>query len=35
MILFKERGVKEAAAIWAGAWVFAFAVGGTLAQVIG
>jgi ferrous iron transport protein B len=34
MILFKERGVKEAMSIWAGAWVFAFAVGGVLAQIV-
>jgi ferrous iron transport protein B len=34
MILFKERGVKEAAAIWLGACVLAFGVGGLLAQVV-
>ncbi|WP_298039355.1 ferrous iron transport protein B [uncultured Desulfuromonas sp.] len=34
MILFKERGVKEAMAIWAGAWVLAFTVGGVLAQIV-
>ena len=34
MILFKERGTREALAIWAGAWVFAFTVGGVLAQVV-
>lgn len=34
MILFKERGVREAMAIWAGAWVLAFAVGGMLAQAV-
>lgn len=34
MILFKERGVREALSIWAGAWVFAFLVGGTLAQIV-
>ncbi len=34
MILFKERGVREATAIWVGAWVLAFFVGGTLAQIV-
>ena len=34
MILFKERGVKEAMTVWAGAWVLAFAVGGVLAQLV-
>ena len=34
MILFKERGVKQALSIWAGAWVLAFTVGGLLAAVV-
>ncbi|PLY08085.1 MAG: ferrous iron transport protein B [Desulfuromonas sp.] len=34
MILFKERGTKEALAVWAGAWVFAFSVGGLLARIV-
>jgi ferrous iron transport protein B len=34
MILFKERGVKEAMAVWVGAWVLAFSVGGILAQIV-
>lgn len=34
MILFKERGVKEAAAIWLSACALAFGVGGLLAQVV-
>lgn len=34
MILFKERGVKEAAALWVGSWVLAFTVGGLLARVV-
>ena len=34
MVLFKERGVKEAGAIWVGSWIFAFAVGGLLARVV-
>ncbi len=34
MILFKERGVKEATAVWLGSWVVAFGVGGLLAQVL-
>lgn len=34
MILFKERGVKEALAVWLGAWVLAFSVGGILAQIV-
>jgi ferrous iron transport protein B len=34
MILFKERGAKEAMAIWLGSWVLAFTVGGILAQVV-
>lgn len=34
MVLFKERGFKEAAAIWVGSWIFAFAIGGLLALVV-
>jgi len=34
MILFKERGWKEALAIWGGSWVVAFGVGGVLAQLV-
>ncbi|GAB4258187.1 MAG: ferrous iron transport protein B [Deferrisomatales bacterium] len=34
MILFKERGVKEALAIWIGSWVMALLVGGMLAQAV-
>lgn len=34
MILFKERGFKEGVAVWLGAWVLAFSVGGILAQVV-
>ena len=34
MILFKERGTREALLVWAGAWVFAFTVGGALAQIV-
>lgn len=34
MILFKERGAKEALAIWTGSWVLAFSVGGILAQAV-
>jgi|LGVD01.1.fsa_nt_gb hypothetical protein len=34
MILFKERGFKEATTVWLGAWVLAFSVGGLLAQIV-
>ncbi len=34
MILFKERGFREGMAVWAGAWVAAFGIGGLLAQVV-
>ncbi len=34
MVLFKERGFKEASAIWVGSWIFAFAVGGVLALLV-
>jgi ferrous iron transport protein B len=33
MILFKERGSREAMLIWGGSWVVAFFVGGIVAQV--
>lgn len=34
MVLFKERGFKQAAGIWVASWVFAFLVGGLLAQIV-
>lgn len=34
MVLFKERGPKEASAIWLGSWGVAFLLGGLLAQVL-
>jgi ferrous iron transport protein B len=34
MILFKERGVKEASLIWLGSWTLAFGVGGLVAQAV-
>ncbi|HEY3375264.1 MAG TPA: ferrous iron transport protein B [Candidatus Aquicultor sp.] len=34
MILFKERGAKQAVPIWFGSWVLAFGLGGALAQVL-
>ncbi len=34
MILFKERGTREALTVWLGAWVLAFSVGGVLAQFV-
>jgi len=34
MVLFKERGLKEASAIWIGSWATAFFVGGVLAQFL-
>lgn len=34
MILFKERGTREALAVWGGAWVLAFTVGGLLAKTV-
>jgi ferrous iron transport protein B len=33
MVLFKERGLKEATAIWGGSWAAAFLTGGILAQL--
>lgn len=34
MILFKERGPKEAFIVWGGSWVTAFAVGGIFSQIM-
>ena len=34
MILFKERGLKQAIPIWLGSWVLAFSIGGILAQLL-
>jgi ferrous iron transport protein B len=34
MILFKERGSREALLIWGGSWVAAFLVGGVVAQLL-
>lgn len=34
MILFKERGSKEALMVWGGSWVAAFAVGGVFSQIM-
>ncbi|MBE0447329.1 MAG: ferrous iron transport protein B [Actinobacteria bacterium] len=34
MILFKERGLKQAVPIWLGSWVLALGVGGILAQLL-
>lgn len=34
MVLFKERGYKEAGIIWLASWVFAFLVGGLVALVV-
>ena len=33
MILFKERGWREASLIWTGSWAAAFSVGGTVARL--
>lgn len=35
VIMFKERGVKEASLIWFGSWVAAFAAGGILSRILG
>ncbi|HWJ03850.1 MAG TPA: nucleoside recognition domain-containing protein, partial [Verrucomicrobiae bacterium] len=35
MMIFKERGWKEATAMWLGTWVIAFVVGGIVAQILG
>ncbi|MCL6472428.1 MAG: ferrous iron transport protein B [Firmicutes bacterium] len=34
MILFKERGARQAVPIWIGSWVLAFGLGGVLAQIL-
>jgi ferrous iron transport protein B len=34
MVLIKERGIREAATIWFGSWILAFAVGGVVALAI-
>lgn len=34
MILFKERGSKEALLVWSGSWVVAFMVGGLFSQIM-
>jgi ferrous iron transport protein B len=34
MILFKERGTREALMIWGGSWVAAFLVGGIISQIM-
>jgi len=34
VILFKERGLKQAVPIWLGSWVLAFGIGGILAQIV-
>ncbi len=33
LVLFKERGKKEAAIIWGGSWIVAFIIGGIVAQL--
>ncbi|WP_347488083.1 ferrous iron transport protein B [Desulfoscipio sp. XC116] len=35
LVIFKERGRREAALMWAGTWVIAFTVGGLVAQLPG
>lgn len=34
MVMFKERGLKEASIVWTGTWVVAFLVGGLLSQAL-
>jgi ferrous iron transport protein B len=34
MILFKERGAREATMVWAGSWMVAFLVGGIFSQLM-
>lgn len=34
VVLFKERGPKQAVPIWLGSWVLAFGLGGILAQIL-
>jgi ferrous iron transport protein B len=35
MVLFKERGLREASLVWVGSWVTAFVVGGLVAGMLG
>ncbi|MEB3284833.1 MAG: ferrous iron transport protein B [Candidatus Sericytochromatia bacterium] len=35
VVLFKERGWREAATLWLGSWVLAFAIGGALVRILG
>jgi ferrous iron transport protein B len=35
LVIFKERGRKEAALMWAGTWMIAFTIGGLVAQLSG
>lgn len=35
IVMFKERGWKEASIIWFGSWIMAFIVGGILSQILG
>jgi ferrous iron transport protein B len=34
IIMYKERGWKQASIIWVGTWVAAFLIGGIVAQII-
>lgn len=34
MVMINERGIKEGVIIWASTWVFAFIIGGIVAQII-
>ena len=34
MVMFKERGMKEALIVWIGTWIAAFLVGGALSQIL-
>ncbi len=33
VVMLKERGIKQGLLIWAGTWIFAFTIGGILAQI--
>jgi len=35
IVMFKERGWKEASTIWIGSWIMAFIVGGILSSILG
>ncbi|HBH18923.1 MAG TPA: ferrous iron transport protein B [Cyanobacteria bacterium UBA9579] len=35
IVMYKERGFKEASSIWFGSWILAFLVGGVLARILG